>query len=413
MAKYYYSALKDNKLLVKGEIEALNPREAREKIRQLGFLPTKIYMEEQEIPSQIPSESASYGISDTSVTGLSLNDKINFTSQLQVMLSSGISILDALQAIEQNSPRIKLCKIAARLRKDITSGMTFTQALQKNYSQVFGAVYVGLCVSGEASGELDVTLDRMLTLLRKEQGIKDKVVRASIYPAVLILIMFGVLLLFAKVVFPAFAGVITFNGGNIPLLAALLMGICNFVSNFWYLIILAGIGGVFGVINLMKNPQFRQKVDKFIMEIPVLSEFVRYINLSNFMSVLQVSYDAGVTILEGLGLAKQTVKNTIVLSQVNSALNLVKQGKNLSESFGVTDLLPNELLMMVATGEKSGTLGKMLADAVNVIDRKVEMVLETLTRLFEPACIVILGGFVLFIALAFYQLYTGMLGSLF
>lgn len=415
MAKYIYTALKNNKQIVKGEVEAVSPREAREKIRQLGFLPTKVYVENLTDNSHAETgyKPEKYEGIRKRIKHLSLNEKIMFTNELQVMLSSGIPILEALNIIEVNTPKLKLKQIASELKECIMNGMTFAQALKSMYFEVFGPVYIGLCISGEEAGELEVTLERMLVLLKKEDNIKSKIISASIYPCVLILLMFGVLVLFSKLIFPAFAGVLTQGGADIPFLASMLIGICDFVSKFWILILMFMAGGSYALFNFIKTPSVKKNVDAFLLSIPVLSDFIRYINLSNFMSVLQVSYDAGVPIMQGLELSNKTVGNYVIKQKVKSSVEIIKQGRSLSEAFNMTGVLPGALLTMISTGEKSGSLGKMLHDVVGVIDKKIDAVLDTLTRLFEPAMIVIMGGVVLFVAVAFYQMYFGMLGTLF
>lgn len=413
MAKYIYSALKTNNQIVKGEIEALNPREAREKIRELGFIPTKVYTETAFAAPMPQEHSDNADVQYREVTHLSLQEKIIFTSELEVLLSSGIPILEALQSIEYNSPKWKLKEICIRLRTGIMSGMTFAQALSSFYGKVFGPVYTGLIKTGEDAGELEATLQRMLVLLRKQDRIKGKIISASIYPGVLILMMLGLLILFSKFVFPAFMGVFAFNGASLPPLASLLVGICSFAGNFWWLLIIC-LGAICAALcSLFKNPQFKSKWDAFILEIPVVSDFIKYINLSNFMTVLHISYDAGLPIMSGLELSNKTVGNYTIKKKIFDAVNLVRSGKTLSEAFQRTGAIPGALMTMIATGEKSGTLGKMFHDAADVIDKKVDMALDAMTKLFEPALIVIMGGIVLFIAAAFYQMYFGMLNTLF
>lgn len=414
MSKYYYRALKNNNQIVKGEIEASNHRDAREKIRELGYLPTKIYTEVSEEEKSVDNSlHVSHVTESSNVSFLSLGEKIMFTSELQVLLSSGISILDALESIELNSPKHKIKTICSNLKLSIMSGATFAQALSSLYEPVFGPVYIALVKSGENSGELDETLMRMLILLRKQQSIKDNIFSASIYPAILLVLMFVLLLIFSKLVFPAFMSFFAFNGQTLPPLAGLLVGICSFVEHFWWLLIIFA-GAISGALMaLFKNPEFKSKWDEFILKVPVISDFITYINLSNFMTVLQISYDAGLPIMSGLELANRSVGNYIIKHRISNSVHLVKSGKSLTEAFYQTGAIPNALMTMVATGEKSGTLGKMLHDAADVLDKRVDMALDALTKLFGPTVIVILGGVVLFIAVAFYQMYAGMLSSLF
>lgn len=412
MAKYKYQALKDNTKLVQGEVEASSLREAREAIRKLGFVPTKIYMEtspETEISVTKPKETQTGAVK---VKFLSLSQKITFTSELETMLSAGIPIMEALNSIETNSPDLKIKNICMTLRLSIASGSTFAQALKNQYGEVFGPVYTSLVETGENSGELEATLARMLVLLRKQDSIKGKIINASIYPCVLLAMMLGLLILFAKFVFPKFAEVMAFNGEDLPFLAQSIVNTFNFIDNFWWLVLIIVGAFVYVVVKMFKTPSIKAKIDDFVLKIPALSDFITYINLSNFMTVMNISYDAGVPIMAGLELAGKTVGNYTIKSRISGATSLVRLGKTLTESFERKAVLPHALLSMIGAGEKSGTLGKMFHDCADVIDKKVDMALEAMTKLFEPTVIIIMGVAVLFIVLAFMQVYAGMLGAI-
>jgi type IV pilus assembly protein PilC len=328
------------------------------------------------------------------------------------MLSSGIPILDALFNIEANSHDPKLKEMATALRKSVEGGHTFAESLGEMYGKTFGNVYISLVKTGEDSGELDVTLDRMLTILRKQEAIKEKIVNASIYPAVLLAMMFGLLVLFAKFVFPSFAGIMLNNGVDIPIMAQAIMGGIDFIGKFWWLIVISisALGYIF--TSFGQDTGMKKSIDKFILKIPVISEFIEFINLSNFMTVLQISYDAGVPLMSGLELANKTVGNFVIKERVKEVIRNVKKGISLTDAFQKTKAIPDSLISMISAGEKSGTLCKMFKDAADVIDKKVDITLAALTRLFEPTIMVILGIVVLIIAVAFIQIYTGMLGSL-
>lgn len=412
MAKYQYIALQNNTKLVKGEIEASTPREARERIRLLGFVPTKVYTEEIS-QNEILSNLQNNNFYNKKINYLSLKDKISFTSELQVLLLSGIPILEALQTIEKNAPTQKLRHICTSLREGILAGLTFAEALNRFYHNVFGDVYTGLIKAGEDSGQLDITLERLVVLLKKQENIKDKITSASIYPCVLFLMLLGVLIIFAKFVFPAFIGVITDSGNEIPFFANSVIKVMNFISNYWWLIIISFAGGIRIFTDLIKQPDIKRTFDEFILKIPVVSDFIEYINLSNFMTVLYISYEAGIPIMPGLELSSNIVGNFIIKEKIHNSLSLIKKGKQLSEALNKNKAVPNALLTLISTGEKAGMLGKMLQDAAKVIDKKIDMTLEALTRLFEPVVMVIMGGFVLIIAITFAQLYFGMLGPLF
>lgn len=408
MPKFKYKALKDNSTFIDGEIDASDHREAREKIRLLGYIPTKVYSE--ELQEEISAQKKQI---DGRNVFFSLSEKIAFTRDIQIMISSGIPILDALHNVEVNTHDLKLKKVASDIGRMIESGHTFAQSLETGFSKTFGNVYIALVKAGEDAGELDVALERMLGLLRKQDDMKSKIVNASIYPCVLLIMMFGLLVLFSKFVFPSIAGVMLANGTDIPLFAQTVMGGMSFISDFWWVLLMAVAAFGYAVVFLYQNTGLKRFLDKFVLRIPVISEFVEFISLSNFVAALQVAYDAGIPIITGLNIANRTVGNSIIKEKVENSAKFIKKGYTLSESLQWTKAIPNTILSMISAGEKSGTLGKMLKDASNVIDKKVDMILNTIARLFEPTIIIILGIFILIIAVAFLQIYNGMLGTLF
>ncbi|MDR1327522.1 MAG: type II secretion system F family protein [Heliobacteriaceae bacterium] len=403
MAKFYYKALKDNKIAIDGEVEAATPREARAKIRDLGYLPTSIYSEEAREKPAKPDV-----VKDVRVKRLSLQEKMLFTSELQVLLSSGIPIIEALHSIEINTPKRKLMIIARNLRKGIECGLTFSKSMEQ-YRHIFGPVFMGLCISGEASGELEQTLDRMLGIFNKQDWLKGKIIRAMIYPSILVLMMGALLALFAFWIFPVLKSI---AGDSVPASAQALCDFTLFTFRYGLWILAAAAGAWHAAVNVFQNTQLKKAWDSFIMRVPLISQFLRYCNLSNFLSVLSVSYDAGVPVVEGINLAEQTLKSFSLKQKTANVLSRIKQGLSLTDSFSRADMLPSDVIMIVSTGEKSGTLGQMLKNASELMDKKVNMAVEAMARLIEPVIIIVIGIFVGFIALSFYSTIMGaMMGA--
>jgi len=162
MARYHYKALKNNKVEVKGILEASSPAEARAKVMQLGFLPTNIF-EEKVQPVQIQQSNI--------VHSLGLNDKILLTSELSVMFTSGISTVEALETAELHAPKQKIKLLAQDLKQRILKGATFTDALRA-HEKIFGNLYISICASGEQSGTLEKSMEYLTRLLKKQDEIK-------------------------------------------------------------------------------------------------------------------------------------------------------------------------------------------------------------------------------------------------
>src|SRR5574344_913824 len=336
MSIYKYRAYKEKtKDMVDGEIEAKDLREARMKIMELGFLPTKVY--DESTPNDIKKDnSKSFKHIKYEVNNLSLNEKIFFTSQLQVLLSSQIPIIEALNVLAQNNQNLKVKKVAEGLRASIQNGSTLKEAMEK-YGNVFNKLFIGLVSAGEMSGEIDKTFERLSTLLEKQKKIKEKIVSASIYPIILICLIIAILTIFGMFVIPIFSSLYANSGTEMPALATAVIGFMNFMHTYWYIPLVGISGGIYAIWKLMKQSSFKKAWDKFVLKIPKLSEFINISNLANFIAVLQVGYEAGMPVTQALEMASSTVDNTFIKETTHNMSKLLSKGHTLYDSFRVNN----------------------------------------------------------------------------
>ena len=407
MKKFYYKALTKEKMKqVSGYIDAETPREAREKVRQLGFLPTNIYEEEPFTPIK-----ANDAVSNIAVNRLSLDEKIFFTSELQVMLSAGIAMIEALNVISEHAHKPKIKLLAEDLRSKISKGAAFSEAI-KPYEKVFGEVFTGLCITGEASGELDRTLGRMVELLKKQSDLKGKIISMSIYPACLVMIIIAVFLLCGFYIFPAIIETANVAADNVPFTDTWVNYNCNLLLHNWLLVIVMLGAGISALVKMWEQSAVKRFVDKLFLDIPLVADFVRYVNLSSFFAVMNVAYEAGIPITSAIELSACSISNSVIRRQAKNIELMTANGQFLSHSFSVTEFIPPAFNVMIATGEKSGRLGIMFRDIAVAIDKKLDMVTDALAKAFEPALTVIIGLVVAYIAIAMLQLYGSMFQSL-
>lgn len=404
MAKFFYKALKDNKTEVKGYVEAESSREAREKIRNLGFLPTNIHEESFETPAAEKTVPK--------VKSLSLSEKILFTSELHVMIASSIPIIDALETVEEHAHKPKVQILARDLKDKIMKGQTFSEAL-KSYDKVFDPVYIGLCAAGEESGSLEKTFEYILSVLKKQDDLKARIISMSVYPVITVVFLIAVFLLCGAYIFPAFIKGANISAGDIPFTVNFVVGVCDFIFQYWMLVIAAMAGGVFALIKLWEQSFFKRFIDNLLLNIPLVRDFVRYINLSSFFTVLNVAYESGVTIVSSLELSISTISNSVIKEEGEISKKLVDKGGILSQSFLRSNLLPPVFNTLIVTGEKSGRLGQMFRDIAIGIDKRLDMVTNALSKAFEPALLVIIGIVVGYIVVAYFQLYGSMIKGLF
>ena len=400
MAIYNYVALKNGKEVVKGKIEATSDRDARDKVRGLGFLPTKVE-EEKGTEDANKAKDSKKAAGKKKIASLGLQDKIDFTSTMQILAQSGIPIIESLLFIENDAAKLKLRLVAQELRQQIMNGGTFAETIAK-YPRQFGQIYIGLVRAGEDSGELEKTLSRLLELLNKQAAIKSKVIGTLMYPMFVIVLAVLIVLVMLMFVFPVFKDMFDTMGKQLPWITQTLMDIGILLKTYWYLVPVGLAAVVAFIMFLFRWEPSKHKIDEIVLKIPVLSDLISFSDFSNFIAVIQVAYDAGVPIVECLHLANVTLTNYILQTRVSTATEKVQQGQHLSAALRTTRVMPKMILFMIATGEQSGRLGDMLLQATSYIDKKLDNIIDVMTKMIEPIMLIVIGSIVLVLALALY-----------
>lgn len=394
MTVYNYIALKDNKNIVKGKVEAESLKEARDNVRKLGFLPTKII---EETSSAAPETK----VEAKKIQKLGLQDKIEFTSTFQILAQSGIPVIESLVFIENDAAKLKIRLLAKELRRQIMAGSTFADTIAR-YPKIFGQVYIGLVKAGEDSGELEKTLERLLELLKKQAAIKSKVIGTLMYPCFVIILAMFIVTVMLVFVFPAFKDMFENQGKELPWITSTLMNLGTFLKTYWVIIPIIFGTVIFGTIFLLNWEPSKRKIDNLALKIPLINDLINFSNFSNFIAVMQVAYDAGVPIVDCLYLSNLTLTNFILQDKISTATGKVQQGQHLSMALKTTNVMPKMILFMIATGEQSGRLGDMLDQATAYIDKKLDVIIDTMTKMVEPIMLLVIGSIVLTLALALY-----------
>lgn len=390
MPIYSYVALKSGKEIVRGEVTASNLKDAKEVIRKSGLVPTKI--NEYSDAKQKKAEA---------ISSLSLKEKIDFISTLQILLTSGIAAVESLTFMEQEAAKAKIRKLSKILKTQIMAGSTFADTLAR-YPRVFGYIFIGLIKAGEESGELEKTLERMKGLLTKQENIKSKVIGTLMYPAFVVVLACVITLVMLIFVFPAFKEMFEQQDKALPLITSIMISAGDYLKEYWYTVPIL-IAAIVTFIYVIFNWQpARNVLDRFVLKIPLFNNLILYANFSNFLSVMSVSYDAGIPIVDCLHLAVITLTNSVLKSKMSGAIVKVQQGLQVSQAFKSTKIVPKMLLFMVATGEQSGRLGDMLEKGVNFLDKTLDGIIDTVTKMIEPIMLLVIGSIVLVMALALY-----------
>lgn len=390
MPIYSYTALKQGKEIVNGEVTASNLKDARDIIRKMGLVPTKI----NEYNDAKNKKGAG-------ISALSLSEKIDFISTLQILLTSGIPAVESLMFMEQEAAKKKIQDMSKILKTQIMGGSTFADTLAR-YPKVFGYIFIGLVKAGEEAGELEKTLGRIKDLLTKQANIKGKVIGTLMYPAFVLVLAFLITIVMLVFVFPAFKEMFEQQEKALPLITSIMINAGDYLKTYWFTIPIFIVAFIaFGFMMLNWTPA-RNLLDKLVLKVPLLNNLIMYSNYSNFLSVMSVSYEAGIPVVDCLHLAVVTLTNSVLKNKMSNAVVKVQQGLQVSQALKSTQIVPKMLLFMISTGEQSGRLGDMLEKGVNFLDKTLDGIIDTITKMIEPIMLIVIGSIVLVMALALY-----------
>ncbi len=390
MTRYEYEAEKWNGEKVRGHIDAKTTVEARVRVRNMGY---KV-LEVNEIRSVQTIRAAH-------LQSLTLKEKIDFTQTFLTLNKAGLPIIESLIFIEKDAASRQVRLLAQEIKRQIISGYTLSDTISK-YPNIFGQVYIGLAKAGEDSGEIDKTFERLVQLLNKQGLIKGKVIGALTYPIFVVLLAIAVVLIMLMFVFPAFKDMFEQQGKTLPFITQCCINMGEFLKDKW-MIIPIGIGVIVGsFMYLLRWEPSRRRIDELVLNIPLISDLVKSAAFSNFLTVLQIAYDAGIPIIECLYLSRTTFSNYVMQDAIKVSIKKMQAGAHLSESLKAANLFPKMILFMVATGEQSGRLGELMIQSVQHIDQQLDVIIDMMGKLIEPILLIFIGFLVCFLALSLY-----------
>ena len=390
MPRYEYEA-RWGEETKRGTVDAKSQVEARVKVKNMGY---KLVALRELSANQVKATTGT-------LQSLSLKEKIDFTQTFLTLNKAGLPIIESLIFIEKDAASRQVRLLAQEIKKQIISGYTLSDTISK-YPNLFGHVYIGLAKAGEDSGEIDKTFERLIDLLKKQGDIKGKVISALTYPVFVVLLAIAVVLVMLMFVFPAFKDMFDQQGKELPAITQFCIDAGEFLKDKWMVIPLAIIGFVgLGSYALKWEPS-RRKLDEWLLKIPIISDLVKAAAFSNFLTVLQIAYDAGIPIIECLYLSRTTLSNYVMNEAIKISIKKMQAGAHLSESLKAANLFPKMILFMVSTGEQSGRLGELMDQSVKQIDQDLDNIIDTLGKLVEPVMLIFIGVIVCFLALSLY-----------
>jgi type IV pilus assembly protein PilC len=326
-------------------------------------------------------------------TRVSVKDIGVFTRQFATMINAGLPMVQCLDILSQQTEKVPLREAVAKVMSDVEGGSTLAEGLGR-HPKIFSNLFVNMVEAGEAGGILDVILMRLATFLEKLDALQRKVKSALTYPAVVGVVALGATAFMLIFIIPTFAKMFSDFGGNLPMPTRIVIGISDFLRNFWWALVAGIVGGVVTLQRYYKTESGRLNCDRLLLKIPVLGMVIRKGSVARFTRTLGTLISSGVPILSGLEITARTSGNRVVELAVMSTRESISQGNTIAEPLKACGVFPPMVTSMISVGEQTGALDEMLDKIANFYDDEVDTAVDSLTAIIEPVMIVVMGTLV-------------------
>lgn len=413
MPNFVYTAMDAQGKERKGRKEAQSKEEVAGFLKSQGLFPTSIKTEGKNVSRAAVAKNVKnpQKAKKKSAGGFSLNislgpsvikakDLTIITRQMAILLDAGLPLIRSLKTLSRQSKNAIVKNILDDTASSVESGSTFSEALAQ-HPKSFDKLYLNMVRAGEASGKLELILDRLATFREKAQKIQGKVKSAMVYPIIIISVAIIITTLLMIFIVPKFEKTFSelLEGEAMPAMTQFVMGVSKFlVSNVKLLI--PGLIGIFILLKLiLKIPFLRFYIDWIKYNLPLIGPIISKSAISKFSRTLGTLMGSGVPILNALNIVKETSGNEVVARALVKVYEAVKEGEGVADPLQTTKIFPEMVISMIEVGEETGKLPEMLDKIANTYDEEVDNAVTALTSMIEPIMMVglavVIGGIVI------------------
>jgi type IV pilus assembly protein PilC len=392
MPLFIWSAKTRQGAVKKGELEAANQEAALTQLRAQALVPVKVKLKPKDISEYLPFLKKA----------ISTKELVIFTRQFATMIDAGLPLVQCLGILgsQQENPSFK--EIIKTIRADVEQGSTFADALRK-HPKPFDPLYTNLVAAGEVGGILDTILNRLAVYLEKADGLKRKVKGAMVYPASVMVVAIGVVVLLLVKVIPTFEKMFADFGGTLPGPTQMVIDFSHFMQQWLWLMGLVTFAAFTAFMQGRKRSlKFRRESDRFFLKTPVFGALLRKVAVARFTRTMGTMIASGVPILDALEIVAKTAGNVVVEEELYKVRAAISEGKTLAEPLSESEVFPGMVTQMIAVGEETGAMETMLSKIADFYDEEVDAAVDALTAMLEPAMMVGLGGTVGALLIAMY-----------
>jgi type IV pilus assembly protein PilC len=316
------------------------------------------------------------------------------------MIDAGVPIVKSLATLQNQSENPVFKKHLQEISKDIESGTSFADALEK-HSKVFSPIYINMVRAGEAGGILDDILKKLALQQEKDARIRGKFKSAMTYPAVLVGITAAVFVGLMTIVVPKISKIVAdLSGGKLPPLTQAMQNISSVIINFWYIHVIILVGGTIFISRALQTDKGRLTRDKLLLSVPAIKIIVIKMTVARFSRIFASLMTAGVGVIESIEITSKAIGNKVIEAELMSAAKDVANGEQFSVPLSKSKYFPPIVSQMLAVGEETGKTDSVLIKVAEFYEDEVDVAVDSLSSILEPLLIVIMGGMVGLIAVS-------------
>ncbi|MGE4357227.1 MAG: type II secretion system F family protein [Candidatus Omnitrophota bacterium] len=392
MPKFVYKAKEGPTKIIEGTMDAETREQVIDRLQAMGYYPISI------VEESVLKEADKFSLLREEGR-IKRSELTLFTRQLSDLIDSGITLLRALNLIEEQTKGWFMRRVISSLAKEIKDGKRLSESLTK-FPQIFSRLYVALVRAGEVGGMLDDVLSELADYLEKEEELKARVRGALAYPILMACVGVATVFILMSFVIPRLAVMFKDLGQNLPLPTLVLIRLSDFLKNFWWLILAFFAFLYFVLQRSANNPEGGIVFDRLKLKIPLFGELVKKSEIARFCRTLSTLLKNGVPILGALDTVIPVMGNKVIKKEIEKMYNEVRDGVSLSKAITNSVYFPPLVSNMIAVGEEGGMLESSLMKVAESFEREVERVVKVITSLIEPALILLMGTVVGFIVIS-------------
>ncbi|CAD9195265.1 type II secretion system inner membrane protein GspF [Acinetobacter bohemicus] len=389
MPAYQFTAIDASGKQQKGVLEGDSARQIRQQLRDKSLIPVTVDPVEQK------DKHRSERWLQKKVTAY---DLALFTRQLSVLVAAAIPLEEALRAVGKQSEKAHVQNLLMSVRSKVMEGHSLANALQQ--AGRLPDLYIATIAAGERSGHLDLILDQLSDYTENRFAMQKKVQGAMIYPIILMLMSFAIVMGLMTYVVPDIVKTFDQSKDALPWITVALMKASDFIRVAWPFLLVAGVVGFITLVRFLRTSAGHYAFDRLTLKLPLFGKLSRGINAARFASTLSILTKSGVPLVDALKIGAAVSNNWVIRDSVNLAAEKVTEGGNLATQLERSGYFPPMMVQMIKSGEASGELDRMLERASTMQDREVTTLISTLLALLEPLMLVVMASIVLVIVIA-------------